>query len=154
MNILVEHHLCCKSPEWKHFYSMGKCPKYQNTPSLQLFTGTKWTAKPNVCRMIKKKQQQLSLFWYELGFLSQDPVLSQWPKVNKIMTFPVILFSFKFMLCLGKYSVKFKHYYFYHYLQRLTSPCLKVFTPASLFSFYRSLCPFPPQLQVEEGELS
>ena len=60
--ILVEHHLCCKPPEWKHFYSMGKCPKYQNTPSLQLFTGKNWTAKPNVCRMIKKKKKNYLCF--------------------------------------------------------------------------------------------
>lgn len=38
---------------------------------------------------------------------------------------------------MGKYSLKFKYYYFHPYPQCLSRPCLKVFIACSLFSFFR-----------------
>lgn len=53
---------------------------------------------------------------------------------------------------MGKYSVKFKYYYFHHYPQRLTSSVLRSSLPVLTSLVTGSLCPIPPQLQVGKGE--
>lgn len=98
--------------------------------------------------MIKKKK--LSLFWYELGFLSQDPFLSPWPRVNKIMTFPVILFSFSLKLRFLWVNIHSNSSIIISIPihSALVGPVLRSLLPVLSSLFLGPLCHFPPYVQV------
>lgn len=100
--------------------------------------------------------QKLSLFWCELGFLSQDLILSQWPRVNKIMTFPVILFSFSAKLHFLWVNIQSNSSIIISITIHsvLLPPVLRSSPPVLTSLFIGPLCPFPPQLQVGKEEWS
>lgn len=100
--------------------------------------------------------QKLSLFWCELGFLSQDLILSQWPRVNKIMTFPVILFSFSSKLHFLWVNIQSNSSIIISITIHsvLLPPVLRSSPPVLTSLFIGPLCPFPPQLQVGKEEWS